>query len=138
VPRPGGLLGQGTRAVFFLLLSIAAVQVVIWLAFALQGPTTGRGALDPPGAGATLRPALGGRPPRRRRLDRAVSPLPPNSCLSFSQSSLFQSIACGNMTRISNRNVRYLAVKKVTTPSTSTCCRSNSGAMERELALIIN
>jgi hypothetical protein len=44
---------------------------VIWLAFALQGPTTGHGALDPPGAGAPLRPALGGRPPRRRR------PLPP-------------------------------------------------------------
>jgi hypothetical protein len=67
----------------------------------------------------------------------APSP-PPNSCLSFSQGSLFQSIAWGNMMLISNRNVRYLAVKKDTTPSTSTCCRSNSRAMKRELALIID
>jgi len=41
---------------------------------AVAGPTAGRGALDPPGGGAHLRPALGSRPPRRRRLDRTVSP----------------------------------------------------------------
>jgi hypothetical protein len=80
IPRPGGLLGQGTRVggrpVFFLLLLLALLlleQVVISLSLALQGPTAGRGALDPAGAGAPVRPALGGRPPPRRRLDRAVS-----------------------------------------------------------------
>ncbi|KAJ1261211.1 hypothetical protein BS78_09G010900 [Paspalum vaginatum] len=47
VPRPGGLLGQG--------------------------PTARRGALDPPGRRAHLRPALGSRAPRRCRLDRTIS-----------------------------------------------------------------
>ena len=41
---------------------------------AVAGPTAGRGALDPPGGGAHLRPALGSRPPRRRRLDCTISP----------------------------------------------------------------
>jgi hypothetical protein len=43
------------------------------------GPAAGRGALDPAGRGARVRPALGGRPPRRRLLDRAVSPPPPQT-----------------------------------------------------------
>ncbi|XP_037473052.1 uncharacterized protein LOC119349143 isoform X2 [Triticum dicoccoides] len=35
-----------------------------------QGPAAGRGALDPAGGGARLRPTLGCRPPRWHLLDR--------------------------------------------------------------------
>jgi hypothetical protein len=83
VPRLGGLLGQGMRAgrsvIFLLLLAIAAVQVVIWLAFTLQGPTTGCSALDLPGAGSPLRPTLGSRSPRWIMLLATT----PNSCLQY-------------------------------------------------------
>jgi hypothetical protein len=42
-------------------------------AFSVAGSAAGRGALDPAGGGARVRPALGSRPPRRRLLDRPVS-----------------------------------------------------------------